>query len=86
MPESTAYDLQGHVGVKCAFTAGASGGPLLVGYSSAARTGYLAGVNSVAWDTDGNDRYDHISSPYFNGDTYEVYKAAANRWTGNMPR
>jgi hypothetical protein len=86
MPESKKYNLQEHFGVKCAFTAGASGGPLLVNYNSAARTGYLVGVNSVAWDTDGNDRYDHISSPYFNGDTYKVYKAAANRWTGNMPR
>ncbi|SDL46601.1 trypsin-like serine peptidase [Nonomuraea jiangxiensis] len=85
MPETRRYDLQQHVGVRCSFTAGASGGPLLYGYRSASRTGYLVGVNSVAWDTDGNDRYDHISSPYFNTDTYKVYKTAANRWTGNMP-
>ncbi|MET8863301.1 trypsin-like peptidase domain-containing protein [Nonomuraea sp. NPDC004580] len=86
MPEAKTYNLQEHIGVKCSFTAGASGGPLLHNYKSASRTGYLVGVNSVAWDTDGNDRYDHISSPYFNGDTYKVYKAAANRWTGTMPR
>ncbi|MEO3792738.1 trypsin-like peptidase domain-containing protein [Nonomuraea sp. B10E15] len=85
MPEAKKYNLQEHVGLKCSFTAGASGGPLLYSYKSASRTGYLIGVNSVAWDTDGNDRYDHISSPYFNTDTYKVYKAAANRWTGNMP-
>ncbi|MFC7592914.1 trypsin-like serine peptidase [Nonomuraea antimicrobica] len=85
MPEAKKYNLQEHIGVKCAFTAGASGGPLIYNYKSASRTGYLVGVNSVAWDTDGNDRYDHISSPYFNTDTYNVYKAAANRWTGNMP-
>ncbi|MGN9785785.1 trypsin-like serine peptidase [Nonomuraea sp. ZG12] len=84
MPAAPKYDLQEHVGVRCAFTAGAGGGPFLYGYRSSTRTGYLIGVNSVAWDTDGNDRYDHISSPYFNTDTYKVYKAAANRWTGNM--
>ncbi|WP_193318542.1 trypsin-like serine peptidase [Nonomuraea phyllanthi] len=83
MPEARRYDAQRHIGVACSFTAGASGGPFLYGYRSASRTGYLAGVNSVAWDTDGNDRYDHVSSPYFDGDTYKVYKAAAGRWTGN---
>ncbi|SEG94669.1 hypothetical protein SAMN05444920_108435 [Nonomuraea solani] len=83
MPESAKYNLQEHIGFKCSFTAGASGGPFIWNYKSASRTGYLVGVNSVAWDTDGNDRFDHISSPYFNGDTYKVYKAAANRWTGN---
>ncbi|MGR6914836.1 trypsin-like serine peptidase [[Actinomadura] parvosata] len=83
MPEAKKYNLQEHIGFKCSFTAGASGGPFLYNYKSASRTGYLVGVNSVAWDTDGNDRYDHISSPYFNTDTYKVYKAAANRWTGN---
>ncbi|MEU7748832.1 serine protease [Nonomuraea sp. NPDC049158] len=85
MPAAPKYNLQEHIGLKCAFTAGASGGPLLFSYKNSTRTGYLIGVNSVAWDTDGNDRYDHISSPYFNTDTYNVYKAAANRWTGNMP-
>ncbi|MFI7128294.1 trypsin-like serine peptidase [Nonomuraea sp. NPDC050153] len=84
MPEAKRYNLQEHIGFKCAFTAGASGGPFLYNYKSASRTGYLVGVNSVAWDTDANDRYDYISSPYFNTDTYKVYKAAANRWTGNF--
>jgi hypothetical protein len=84
MPAAPRYNLQEHVGVRCSFTAGADGGPFLSGYDSATRTGYLIGVNSVAWDTDGNDRYDHMSSPYFNTDTYKVYKAAANRWTGDM--
>ncbi|MEV0346368.1 hypothetical protein AB0H88_11425 [Nonomuraea sp. NPDC050680] len=84
MPAAPKYDLQEHIGLK-SFTAGASGGPLLYSYKSSTRTSYLIGVNSVAWDTDGNDRYDHISSPYFNTDTYKVYKAAANLWTGNMP-
>lgn len=39
-------------------------------------------VNSAAWDTEGTDRYDHISSPHFNTD---AYKAAANQWIGSMP-
>ncbi|WP_084959352.1 trypsin-like serine peptidase [Thermoactinospora rubra] len=85
MPAAPKYRIEEHVGFKCAFTSGASGGPMLYNYRNSSRTGYLYGVNSVAWDTDGNDRYDHISSPYFNGDTYKVYKAAANRWTGNPP-
>lgn len=85
MPAAPKYNLQEHVGLKCALTAGAGGGPFLFSYKSSTRTGYLIGVNSVAWDTDGNDRYDHVSSPYFNTDTYKVYKTAANRWTGNMP-
>ncbi|GIM98410.1 trypsin-like serine peptidase [Planomonospora venezuelensis] len=81
MPAAPRYNIQEHIGFKCAFTAGASGGPWLLKYKNSSRTGYLVGVNSVAWDTDKNDRYDRISSPYFNGDTYQVYKVAANRWT-----
>ncbi|GAA3140471.1 peptidase [Planomonospora alba] len=81
MPAAPKYNIQEHAGFKCAFTAGASGGPFLMKYKSSSRTGYLVGVNSVAWDTDKNDRYDRISSPYFNGETHQVYKVAANRWT-----
>jgi hypothetical protein len=81
MPAAPKYNAQEHIGIKCSFTAGASGGPWLFNYKSSTRTGYLNGVNSIAWDTDGNDRYDHISSPYFNTDTYKVYQTAYNRWT-----
>jgi hypothetical protein len=81
MPAAPKYNIQEHIGIKCAMTAGASGGPLLMSYQSKTRKGYLNGVNSVAWDTDDNDRYDRISSPYFNSETYDVYKVAANRWT-----
>ncbi|MEU4511598.1 serine protease [Nonomuraea wenchangensis] len=83
MPEARKYNAQEHIGLACAFVAG--GGPFLHGYKSASRTGYLVGVGSVAWDTDGDGRDDRISSPYFNGETYKIYKAAANRWTGNIP-
>ncbi|GLX97465.1 serine protease [Herbidospora sp. NEAU-GS84] len=81
MPAAPKYNVQEHVGIKCGMTAGASGGPLIWNYKSKTRSGYLYGVNSIAWDTDGNDRYDRLSSPYFNGETYDVYKVAANRWT-----
>ncbi|MEW9532044.1 serine protease [Microbispora sp. NPDC049125] len=81
MPAAAKYNIQEHIGFKCGMTAGASGGPWLLDYKSKTRKGYLNGISSVAWDTDGNDRYDHISSPYFNGETYDVYKVAANRWT-----
>ncbi|WP_283134308.1 trypsin-like serine peptidase [Rhizohabitans arisaemae] len=84
MPASARYKLEEHVGIKCSFTPGANGGPLLVNYSGARRTGYLNGVVSMAWDTDGNRRYDRVSSPYFNGETYAIYKAAANLWTGSL--
>ncbi|MFI6479684.1 trypsin-like serine peptidase [Nonomuraea sp. NPDC050663] len=86
MPAAAKFRIEEHVGFKCSFTAGASGGPFIYNYRNTSRTGYVIGVNSVAWDTDGNDRYDHISSPYFNSDTYKIYKAAANRWTGNPPK
>ncbi|MEU9833005.1 serine protease [Streptosporangium sp. NPDC048047] len=82
MPAAPQYNIQEHVGFRCAFTAGASGGPWLLKYKNSTRTGYINGVNSVAWDTDKNDRYDRISSPYFDTDTYKVYRTAANRWTG----
>jgi hypothetical protein len=53
-------------------------------YKSAKRTGYLNGVVSLTLDTDGNGRYDHITTPYFNSDTYAIYKYAANLWTGKL--
>ncbi|WP_182883766.1 trypsin-like serine peptidase [Microbispora sp. H10949] len=81
MPAALKYNIQEHIGFKCGMTAGASGGPWLLDYRSRTRKGYLNGINSVAWDSDGNDRYDRISSPYFNSETYDVYAAAANRWT-----
>ncbi|WP_169953368.1 serine protease [Microbispora sp. H11081] len=80
-PAVPKHDIQQHIGIACGMTSGASGGPWLMGYKSATRMGYLNGISSVAWDSDGNNRYDRISSPYFDGETYEVYKAAADRWT-----
>ncbi len=81
MPAAPKHNVQEHIGIRCGFTAGASGGPWLLNYKSKSRTGYLNGINSIAWDTDGNNRYDRVSSPYFNSETYDVYRVAANRWT-----
>ncbi|MEO3810874.1 serine protease [Sphaerisporangium sp. B11E5] len=66
---------------KCAFTAGASGGPWLIKYSGVKRLGYLNGVNSLTWDLNGDGKYDGISSPYFNTATYQVYAYAIRQKT-----
>ncbi|MEV4097717.1 hypothetical protein [Streptosporangium saharense] len=71
--------------IKCAFTPGASGGPFLLQYKSSKRTGYLNGVVSLTLDSDKNGRYDRVTTPYFNGETYGIYKYAANLWTGKLP-
>ncbi|WP_327047691.1 hypothetical protein OG320_07350 [Microbispora sp. NBC_01189] len=73
------------VGVKSSFTGeGSSGSAWLLTYSSSRRLGYLNGVTSGVSDTDGNDRIDTSVSPYFDGETYGVYKAAANVWSGSI--
>lgn len=81
MPAAVKYNVQEHIGFECSMTAGASGGPWPPSYKSSTRLGRLNGIDSVAWDTDGDDRYDRISSPYFNGDTHKAYKTAADRRT-----
>ncbi|WP_214110210.1 trypsin-like serine peptidase [Acrocarpospora catenulata] len=73
-----------HMALKCSFTGGASGGPWIIGYSSNRRLGYINGVTSLGGDTDGNARSDLITSPYFDGETYAVYKAAAPLWSGSI--
>ncbi|GAA5041132.1 hypothetical protein HNP84_002422 [Thermocatellispora tengchongensis] len=78
------YKVEEQMAIKCAFTPGASGGPLIWQYKSSKRTGYINGVVSLTLDTDGNKRYDRITSPYFDGDTYGIYKYAANLWTGKL--
>ncbi|GIH73014.1 trypsin-like serine peptidase [Sphaerimonospora thailandensis] len=73
------------VGIKCTFTGeGSSGSAWLLNYKSARRLGYLNGVTSGVSDTDGNDRIDTSVSPYFDGETYGVYKSAANHWSGSI--
>ncbi|WP_436764310.1 hypothetical protein [Streptosporangium sp. V21-05] len=84
-PVVSAYKAEEHQAIKCAFTPGASGGPFLLQYKNSTRTGYLNGVVSLTVDSDGNKRYDRVTTPYFNGDTYGIYKHAANLWTGKLP-
>ncbi|MFC5825136.1 trypsin-like serine peptidase [Nonomuraea insulae] len=81
---SAAKKIEEHVGLKCAMTAGADGGPWLLKYSSSKRTGYLNGVTSSFYDQDENDRVDYISSPYFDAETYSVYTSAAAVWSGKL--
>ncbi|MFI9560515.1 trypsin-like serine peptidase [Nonomuraea endophytica] len=82
--------IEEHVSLKCAVTGGYNGAPWLLKYSNAKRMGYVNGVTSVLYDTDGNDRWDYMSSPYFDEETHAVYSAAANVWsgpiTGRLPK
>ncbi|MER6174777.1 serine protease [Streptosporangium sp. NPDC001681] len=67
------------IALTCGFTNGASGGPWLISYDNRTALGYLNGVNSFAWDTDTDRRYDRISSPYFIAATYAAYHWAATQ-------
>ncbi|WP_214323532.1 trypsin-like serine peptidase [Nonomuraea sediminis] len=81
---SAAKKIEEHIALKCAMTEGADGGPWLYKYSNTKRLGYVNGVTSTFNDQDGNGRVDYISSPYFDGETAAVYKAAANVWSGKI--
>ncbi|MEU7896222.1 hypothetical protein AB0B45_25625 [Nonomuraea sp. NPDC049152] len=81
---SSAKKIEEHVALKCSMTEGADGGPWLLKYNNTKRLGYVNGVTSTFNDQDGNDRVDYISSPYFDGETASVYKAAANVWSGKI--
>ncbi|MER6507074.1 hypothetical protein ABT158_09690 [Nonomuraea sp. NPDC001636] len=76
--------IEEHISLKCAVTGGYNGAPWLLKYSNAKRMGYVNGVTSVLYDTDNNDRWDYMSSPYFDGETNSVYTAAANVWSGTI--
>ncbi|GAA0408089.1 hypothetical protein GCM10009530_70520 [Microbispora corallina] len=81
-PAIKAEELQG---VKSSFTGeGALGSAWLLKYNNGRRLGYLNGVTIGVSDTDGNDRYDTSVSPYFDGETYGVYKAAYSLWSGSI--
>ncbi|MFD1936189.1 MULTISPECIES: hypothetical protein [Nonomuraea] len=81
---SAAKKIEEHVALKCPVTPGYDGGPWLLKYSNAKRLGYVNGVTSTFNDQDGNERVDYISSPYFDGETAAVYKAAANQASGKI--
>ncbi|MFF4775015.1 trypsin-like serine peptidase [Microtetraspora fusca] len=81
-PEIKAEEL---VGVKSSFTGeGSIGSSWLLNYNNGRRLGYLNGVTIGLADTDKNDRIDTSVSPYFDGELYGVYKAAANLWSGSI--
>ena len=81
-PAQKAENLQG---IKSAFTGeGALGSAWLLKYSNATRLGYLNGVTIGVADTDGNGRYDTSVSPYFDGETLQVYQAAEKNWSGKI--
>ncbi|MET8055044.1 hypothetical protein ABZU75_46530, partial [Streptosporangium sp. NPDC005286] len=81
---SAAHKVEEHIGLKSSFTPGADGGPWLAKYSNAKRLGYVNGVTSLFGDQDNNNRYDLITSPYFDGETQTVYSKAANVWSGSI--
>ncbi|WP_066362693.1 trypsin-like serine peptidase [Herbidospora mongoliensis] len=73
------------LGVKSSFTGqGSLGSAWLTQYKNTRRLGYLNGVTIGVSDSDGNKRIDTSLSSYFDGETYGVYKAAANLWTGSI--
>ncbi|MCC5581883.1 hypothetical protein IMZ11_40410 [Microtetraspora sp. AC03309] len=65
----------------CQFTSGASGGPWVIGYDSAKRTGWINGVTSLTWNLNGDGRVDAVSTPYFNTVTQRVYLQATRQST-----
>ncbi len=81
---SAAEKVEEHVGLKGALTPGADGGPWISQYSSSRRLGLVNGVTSLFGDQDQNDRYDLITSPYFDGETADIYRKAANVWSGRI--
>ncbi|MBG0832158.1 hypothetical protein HS041_31110 [Planomonospora sp. ID67723] len=81
---SAAHKVEEQVGLKCSMTPGADGSPWLIKYSSAKRVGYVNGVTSLFGDQDGNGRYDLSTSAYFDGETADIYKKAANVWSGKI--
>ncbi|WP_051760904.1 trypsin-like serine peptidase [Herbidospora cretacea] len=65
----------------CPFTAGASGGPWVLGWDPVKKTGFLNGVTSLTWNIDADGKLDAASSPYFNAVTARVYQQAAKQAT-----
>ncbi|MCC5579527.1 hypothetical protein IMZ11_28240 [Microtetraspora sp. AC03309] len=73
------------LGTKSSFTGeGSIGSSWLVNYNNGRRLGYLNGVTIGVSDTDANNRFDTSISPYFDGELYDVYKHAANLWSGKI--
>jgi len=82
--QEPAAKVEEHLGLRCSMTGGSSGGPWILQYKNARRLGYINGVTSLGGDTDNNNRSDLITSPYFDGETFGVYKAGYNLWSGSV--
>ncbi|MFI0419537.1 trypsin-like serine peptidase [Spongiactinospora sp. 9N601] len=82
--QAPAFKAEEHIWIKCAMTPGVSGGPWLIKYSNSKRIGYVNGVASLVSDQDKNGRYDTLTSPYFDGETQQIYAYAANQWSGKI--
>jgi hypothetical protein len=78
------FKAEAQIGLKCSMTAGSSGGPWILKYSNTKRLGYINGVTSLIGDADSNGRIDFSTSAYFDSETYAIYKAAANLWSGKI--
>ncbi|MEQ4726107.1 hypothetical protein [Nonomuraea sp. B19D2] len=70
------FKVETHQLLKCSMTPGADGGPWLMKYDNAKRTGYVNGVTSMFHDNDRNGRIDFISSALFDGEVADVYAKA----------
>ncbi|MFB9253062.1 trypsin-like serine peptidase, partial [Sphaerisporangium melleum] len=81
---AAAFKAEAQIGLKCSMTAGSSGAPWILKYSSTKRLGYINGVSSLIGDADNNGRIDFSTSPYFDSETYSIYKSAANLWSGSI--
>jgi hypothetical protein len=81
---AAAFKAEAQIGLKCSMTAGSSGAPWILKYSSTKRLGYISGVTSLIGDADANGRIDFSTSPYFDSETYSIYKSAANLWSGKI--
>ncbi|WP_425564214.1 trypsin-like serine peptidase, partial [Sphaerisporangium rubeum] len=57
------FKAEAQIGLKCSMTAGSSGAPWILKYSSTKRLGYINGVSSLIGDADGNGRIDFSTSP-----------------------
>ncbi|MFI6298289.1 hypothetical protein ACIBEJ_42330 [Nonomuraea sp. NPDC050790] len=78
------FKVEEHQVLKCSLTGGADGGPWLIRYNNAKRTGYLNGVTSIFHDQDGNQRIDFVSSAYFDSETADVYNKATYAQTKSV--
>lgn len=79
--EAPTRDVQKGVELRpCDFSAGASGGPWVIGYDRTSRLGLLNGVVSLTWRNPAG-YYESVSSPYFDTVTGEVYRRAAGLTT-----